>query len=207
MAEREDEKKRKAIELARELIRAAASDADSAMTAAVKRLRLTIGDTQQQFAQRLHLSISTVVRYETTRAPRGMALAPLWSIAEQNGLRELEVFFKKAALNELEENIAAQRRNLERQIEIDTKIAGWELRLAQLELALQDNQVKPKDKVSHALKEISELRKDTGTLSEVRHEIVHHADGRSTLIEFAVTKGSPHADTRVASEKERSVKE
>jgi transcriptional regulator with XRE-family HTH domain len=54
-------------------------------TGAVLALRKKLGDTQQQFAHRLGLAIATVVRYESTRAPKGKALAALAEVATQNG--------------------------------------------------------------------------------------------------------------------------
>ena len=73
------------------------------LTEAVKALRLTLGDTQQQFAQRLGLAISTVVRYESTRAPRGDALAKLYKLALDNKLRRIAAMFQAVVLRELGE--------------------------------------------------------------------------------------------------------
>lgn len=48
---------------------------------AVKDLRAALGDTQQAFAHRLGLAISTVVRYELTRSPRGAELGRFYNLA------------------------------------------------------------------------------------------------------------------------------
>ena len=61
----------------------------NAVTDAVRRLRLALGETQQQFAARTGLAISTVVRYELSRPPRGNALEQFKALAEKNGLREI----------------------------------------------------------------------------------------------------------------------
>lgn len=68
---------------------------------AARKLRLAIGDTQQQFAQRLQLAISTVVRYELTRPAGGAALALLARTAEDAGQQELADTFLAALGKEL----------------------------------------------------------------------------------------------------------
>jgi transcriptional regulator with XRE-family HTH domain len=67
------------------------------VTDAVRRLRLALGDTQQQFAARTGLAISTVVRYELSRPPRGKQLAEFAVLAERNGLHDLARTFAYAA--------------------------------------------------------------------------------------------------------------
>jgi transcriptional regulator with XRE-family HTH domain len=68
---------------------------------AVRELRLSLGDTQQSFAHRLGLAISTVVRYELTRAPKGQALALLARLAESQGRHDLGKPFIEALEKEL----------------------------------------------------------------------------------------------------------
>jgi transcriptional regulator with XRE-family HTH domain len=67
---------------------------------AVRRLRLALDDTQQQFATRLHLAISTVVRYELSRPPRGKALVQLDRLAMEHGFDDCALIFRNALLNE-----------------------------------------------------------------------------------------------------------
>ncbi len=71
------------------------------VTAAVRELRLALGDTQQSFAQRLGLAISTVVRYELTRPPKGNALRMLARVAEENKLASVATCFRQALAAEL----------------------------------------------------------------------------------------------------------
>lgn len=71
------------------------------LTEAVKALRVRLDDTQQAFAQRLGLAISTVVRYESTRAPRGKALALLYKLAIDNGMHDVGMMFHMAMISEL----------------------------------------------------------------------------------------------------------
>jgi transcriptional regulator with XRE-family HTH domain len=71
------------------------------LTAAVKELRLAVGDTQQDFAQRLGLAISTVVRYERSRPPKGKALAQMAEVAESIGHAALAQKFAGALDAEL----------------------------------------------------------------------------------------------------------
>jgi transcriptional regulator with XRE-family HTH domain len=67
---------------------------------AVRRLRLGLGDTQQQFANRLGLAISTVVRYELSRPPSGKALAQLDRVAMEYCLDECALIFRNALRGE-----------------------------------------------------------------------------------------------------------
>jgi transcriptional regulator with XRE-family HTH domain len=59
------------------------------LTATVRELRESLGLTQQEFAHRLNKAISTVIRYETTREPRGKALIELAEFASANGRADL----------------------------------------------------------------------------------------------------------------------
>jgi transcriptional regulator with XRE-family HTH domain len=84
------------------------------IAAAVKRLRVALGDTQQSFAGRLNLAISTVVRYETSRPPSGRYLLVLRDIAreasakpkgtERATLTELADLFHRAWIHELDKS-------------------------------------------------------------------------------------------------------
>jgi transcriptional regulator with XRE-family HTH domain len=71
----------------------------------VRRLRVGLGDTQQQFANRLQLAISTVVRYELSRPPRGKALAQLKRVATDNGLDECAKVFHDALLDDVRDDL------------------------------------------------------------------------------------------------------
>jgi transcriptional regulator with XRE-family HTH domain len=68
---------------------------------AVKVLRTRLGDTQQQFAQRLEVAISTAVRYESTRAPQKQALAKLYSLAVGNRMYDVADMFRAAMLGQV----------------------------------------------------------------------------------------------------------
>lgn len=69
--------------------------------AAVKELRKALGDTQQQFAARLKLAISTVVRYELSREPKGAMLIQFHNLAVEQGRQDLAQVFWDAAAAEL----------------------------------------------------------------------------------------------------------
>lgn len=77
------------------------SPTDRQVLEAVRNLRKALGDTQQSFAQRLGLAISTVVRYESTRPPKGTALAQLIQVARENDLPEIAQLFAEALASEL----------------------------------------------------------------------------------------------------------
>lgn len=59
------------------------------MARAIKRFRSTLGDTQQQFANRTGLAMTTIARYETGWHPKPEVLAKLADIAKE---RYLPVF-------------------------------------------------------------------------------------------------------------------
>src|SRR5262245_6954003 len=73
------------------------------VTAAVRKLRLGLDDTQQSFATRLGMAIATVVRYEHNRPPSGRALAKLERVALEHGFQECAAVFRKALGEELGE--------------------------------------------------------------------------------------------------------
>lgn len=73
------------------------------LTEVVRKLRLALRDTQQAFAQRLRLAISTVVRYESTRPPSGRALVQLEQLAREHGFANFATIFRQALLEELGE--------------------------------------------------------------------------------------------------------
>jgi transcriptional regulator with XRE-family HTH domain len=68
----------------------------NAVTDAVRRLRQALGDTQQQFAARTGLAISTVVRYELSRPPKGAAVEQFKTLAEQHGFHDIARTFAYA---------------------------------------------------------------------------------------------------------------
>jgi transcriptional regulator with XRE-family HTH domain len=70
------------------------------LIAAVRKLREGLGDTQQEFADRLGLAIATVVRYEHNRVPRGKALARLEQAASASGFDEYAALFRNALADE-----------------------------------------------------------------------------------------------------------
>jgi transcriptional regulator with XRE-family HTH domain len=70
------------------------------VTEAVRDLRNRLGDTQQQFANRLGMAISTIVRYELSRPPRGRVLADLENLAVNNGCSVEAAVFRNALYEE-----------------------------------------------------------------------------------------------------------
>jgi transcriptional regulator with XRE-family HTH domain len=74
---------------------------------AVRALRVALGDTQQSFAHRLGLAISTVVRYELTRPPRGIELGRFYHLAIEHHLTHIADVFARAM--ELELNMRGER--------------------------------------------------------------------------------------------------
>jgi transcriptional regulator with XRE-family HTH domain len=74
---------------------------DNPVTAAVRKLRLGLDDSQQAFATRLGMAIATVVRYEHNRPPSGRALAKLERLAREHGFLEYAAVFGEALRKEL----------------------------------------------------------------------------------------------------------
>jgi transcriptional regulator with XRE-family HTH domain len=68
----------------------------------VRNLRKRLGETQQQFAERMGMAISTVVRYELSRPPRGKVLLDLAKLAEESSCRREAKIFRYAFYREFE---------------------------------------------------------------------------------------------------------
>jgi transcriptional regulator with XRE-family HTH domain len=78
-------------------------------------LREQLGETQQKFADRVGLTVTTIARYETQRPPRGQMLARLEQVARSEGHAECANTFLSALEKELGSGAlsltAKQRRN------------------------------------------------------------------------------------------------
>jgi transcriptional regulator with XRE-family HTH domain len=68
---------------------------------ATKELRERLGITQQEFAHKLGLAISSVTNYERVREPTGRSLAQLMQLADEHGHADLAKVFNKALSDEL----------------------------------------------------------------------------------------------------------
>src|SRR6476469_7439938 len=86
---------------------------------AVRDLRLALGETQQSFAHRLRLAISTVVRYELTRPPRGTELGRFYNLAMENGFTEIAAVFARAMEFDLDMRAERIPRTLEESLLAD----------------------------------------------------------------------------------------
>jgi transcriptional regulator with XRE-family HTH domain len=71
------------------------------MSAIVRQLRESLGLTQQEFAHGLQKAISTVVRYESTRAPQGKSLVDLAEFALAHHKDDFARHFYKGLEQEL----------------------------------------------------------------------------------------------------------
>lgn len=104
----------------------------------VKQLRLRLGDTQQRFANRLNLAISTVVRYESTRPPKGKALSQLYQLAVDSDLWDVAFMFRRAVEADLGPDA-------------DAEIALLNIEVAQLLFDLTTGKEAPERKLDRAL--------------------------------------------------------
>src|SRR5262245_4068820 len=59
-------------------------------------LRTALGETQQQFAVRLGVALTSVARWETTYPPRAERIEQLAVLAEENGHPDIAKRFRKA---------------------------------------------------------------------------------------------------------------
>ncbi|SPF32062.1 hypothetical protein SBA4_1090008 [Candidatus Sulfopaludibacter sp. SbA4] len=109
------------------------------VTEAVRSLRKRLGDTQQQFANRLGMAISTVVRYELSRPPRGKVLRTLEALAVNSaGFREAAIF-RNAFFDEFQPGVFQYLRltpRNEREEELVQALL-WAARTSEDEAALQ----------------------------------------------------------------------
>jgi transcriptional regulator with XRE-family HTH domain len=62
---------------------------------AIRQLRMKFGETQQAFAQRAGLSVVSIARYETNAVPSAAILQRLAELAEENGLQDEALIFKR----------------------------------------------------------------------------------------------------------------
>jgi transcriptional regulator with XRE-family HTH domain len=60
----------------------------------VRKLRLALGDSQQEFAQRLNSAIRTIARWESGQSPNHKAISQLERIARERGLIDLADGFR-----------------------------------------------------------------------------------------------------------------
>ena len=67
----------------------------SECSAAVRALRVALGESQQAFAYRMKTAIRTIARYETNRPPKGLMLAAFLNVAVTAGESELAGIFRK----------------------------------------------------------------------------------------------------------------
>src|SRR5690349_5539275 len=73
----------------------------SPISEALRALRRTLGESQQQFANRNKSAVTTIARYETSSPPTGNALAHFTRIANEAGRPDLATIFDTALANEL----------------------------------------------------------------------------------------------------------
>lgn len=62
----------------------------------IKELRLTYGETQEQFSKRLGVTVRTIARYELERPPTGKVLGKLLNLASDIEREDFEDIFRKA---------------------------------------------------------------------------------------------------------------
>src|SRR5205809_7156719 len=68
---------------------------------AVRSLRLSLEESQQEFAHRLKVAIRTIARYEGGQPPRGKALGNLACLAFEFGFKDHAAIFRAALEREM----------------------------------------------------------------------------------------------------------
>lgn len=71
------------------------------LSEAVRELREKLGESQQAFAYRMQTAVRTIARYETTRPPKGAALADLSRVADETGHPKLANLFRDSLVGDL----------------------------------------------------------------------------------------------------------
>ena len=71
------------------------------MSWSVKELRHSLGDSQQDFAVRLHISIRSIANYEKERIPPADVLIAMARLADQSGERDLAFIFLRGVFEDL----------------------------------------------------------------------------------------------------------
>lgn len=135
---------------------------------AVRELREALGQTQQEFANSLKVAITTVARWETTRPPRGPALAKLVNLANENGFFHITEMFRQAVSKALGLNVeivsVGHKMHFvtgypreQYDIESGINLQSWAARLSRLQLELSRTDLRPKAKIELAVKTIFEI--------------------------------------------------
>src|ERR1035437_5454779 len=180
------------------------------VTQAVRQLRIKLGDTQQEFAQRLGLAISTVVRYESTRPPRPGVLKRYYALAVENNLYDVAAMFQEAIVGQ----VAIAPSLLKLGALASHTIPGAHADLAVLLNHLEYGSGTAEEKIIEAISRLKRvlpeieklnlylpkpapetLQKDLSISGQgtVRRDVLHLPGGGTRLIEVTVTDGSPPA--------------
>jgi transcriptional regulator with XRE-family HTH domain len=143
----------------------------SELSVAVAELRKALGLTQQQFAQRLGTSITTVARWETTgRSPSGSTLLRLrvlaqrqWQKARDERLRDLMDVFHSALVDEFP--------ILRQGLSIGLQVSADRLREAICELSAVLGSPEWREKLDVMGQEVEHIRRAAEMLSPVNYRL------------------------------------
>src|ERR1035437_2865330 len=177
---------------------------------AVARLRQSFGESQQEFANRTGLAITTVARYETSRPPQGESLDLFCALARQQGLTEVAETFRNALIAQT--GVTGKFTQLGALASYT--IPGIYADLLLLVHDLEYGNGTPKSKIGNAIRTLKTvlpnveklnlylpkpapetLQKDLSISGQgtVRRDDLHLPGGGTRLIEVTVTDGSPPA--------------
>jgi transcriptional regulator with XRE-family HTH domain len=131
------------------------------MARAIRRFRAALGDTQQQFAVRTGLSVTSIARYETGWHPRPAVLRQFVTIAEEAQLPAYSAIFERALPEDpglfLDEIPALRQLIFRTTHELDPSKTSWRrLRLALACLQVPDSMLAPAEKALTSQIEASE---------------------------------------------------
>lgn len=154
---------------------------------AIKALRAQLGESQQQFSNRLGVVVRTVARWELEQPPKGDVLLRLFDLSQEVGREDLMRVFAKA-LNKLPPKVLLESiRSLMWPV-MTQNIRAWaqmEEALLNLEKTAGNTRSKPDDYRS----QIAALRKKTDlTRKQIRH--------LAALIGVDITSLSPSTPDR-----------
>src|SRR5689334_11883958 len=91
----------------------------SPLSEALIQLRQTLGHSQQQFASRTGLAVTTIARYETSRPPRGRELGIFHRLAVEAHRPDIAAAFGEAMADELSMKAERIPRTIEESILAD----------------------------------------------------------------------------------------
>ena len=114
---------------------------------AVRALRTALGESQQAFAYRMQTAIRTIARYESSRPPKGKALAEFSRMADDTGHHKLAAIFRDALMAEL----GPVRQLTALGLLASTAVPRIRAEIADVAVGLKDESLPPEARIAEAV--------------------------------------------------------